>query len=90
LFILDHNFCKCCDQKARAAWAPSFALWQQATIEFTRWDHYYCLFAPHICGCCSWRIFCLWWTAHSVQRQRRGFNRRNARKLIKVAKDLDS
>jgi len=29
----------CCDRKARAASAQSFALWQQATIEITRRDH---------------------------------------------------
>jgi len=29
----------CCDWKARAAYAQSFTLWQQATIEFTRRDH---------------------------------------------------
>ena len=29
----------CCDRKARAAYAQSFALWQQATIEFTCHDH---------------------------------------------------
>jgi len=28
-----------CDRKAWAACAQSFALWQQATIEFTQWDH---------------------------------------------------
>jgi len=28
-----------CDRKARAAYAQSFALWQQATIEITRGDH---------------------------------------------------
>jgi len=34
--------------KTRAAYAQSFALWQQATIDFTRRDHSYCLFAPCI------------------------------------------
>jgi len=34
----------CCDRKARAACAQSFALWQQATIL------YHCLFAPLISG----------------------------------------
>jgi len=42
------NGYRCCDRKSRAACAQSFAPWQQATIEFTRRDHYYCLFAPHI------------------------------------------
>jgi len=30
----------CCDRKSRAAYAQSFALWQQATIEFTCHDHF--------------------------------------------------
>ena len=30
---------RCCDRKSRAAYAQSFALWQQATIEFTCDDH---------------------------------------------------
>ena len=29
----------CCDRKSRAAYAQSFALWQQATMEFTCHDH---------------------------------------------------
>jgi len=29
----------CCDRKSRAAYAQSFATWQQATIEFTCHDH---------------------------------------------------
>ena len=29
----------CCDRKSRVAYAQSFALWQQATIEFTCHDH---------------------------------------------------
>ena len=29
----------CCYRKSRAAYAQSFALWQQATIEFTCHDH---------------------------------------------------
>jgi len=31
--------CYCCDRKSRAAYAQSFALWQQASIEFTCHDH---------------------------------------------------
>ena len=30
----------CCDRKSRAAYAQSFVLWQQATIEFTSHDHF--------------------------------------------------
>ena len=30
---------QCCDRKSRAAYKQSFALWQQATIEFTCHDH---------------------------------------------------
>ena len=29
----------CCDRKSRAAYAQCFAMWQQATIEFTSQDH---------------------------------------------------
>ena len=32
----------------------------------------FCLFAPHIYGCCSSRTYCSWWDAHSTQRKRRG------------------
>jgi len=42
------HICHCCDEKSQVAFAQSFALWQQATIEITRRDHYYCLFVPHI------------------------------------------
>ena len=45
----------CCDRKSRAAHAQSFALWQQATIEFTCHDHpiiacsrHHVLFFTHI------------------------------------------
>ena len=31
--------CYCCDRKARAAYAQSFTLWQQATIEITCHGH---------------------------------------------------
>jgi len=44
--VLEQQFCEqppepwcCCDRKARAARAQSFALWQQATIKITRRDH---------------------------------------------------
>jgi len=38
----------CCDRKARAASAQSFALWQQATIEITRRDHSIIACSRHI------------------------------------------
>ena len=47
LFIFSVVCVYCCDRKSRAAYAQSFAPWQQATIEITRRDHYNCLFAPH-------------------------------------------
>jgi len=50
------TFVYCCDQKARAAYAQSFALWQQATIEFTCHDH--SIFA------CSCHIYVLLFFAH--------------------------
>jgi len=33
------NGSPCCDRKSRAAYAQSYTLWQQATIEFTCHDH---------------------------------------------------
>jgi len=39
-----------------------------------RSNHYYCLFAPHIYGCCSSCISRLWWIAHSTQHHCRGCN----------------
>ena len=41
LFSLRLRFSRwyCCDRKSRAAYVQSFALWQQATIEFTCHDH---------------------------------------------------
>jgi len=64
----------CCDQKALAACAQSFALWQHATIEIMCRDHSYCLFTPLIYWFCSLCTFRSWWTVHSVQRQQRGCN----------------
>jgi len=37
---------------------------------------YYCLFAPHVCGCYSSCTCHSWWIAHSTQRQQRGCNKR--------------
>ena len=38
----------------------------------------YCLFVPHIYGCCSFLCaFCLWWITHSAQHQHRGCNSRS-------------
>ena len=96
-FLNRSKFRLCCDRKARAACAQSFALWQQATIAITPRDHsshtlllryivyivsitrdytprslYYCLFAPHIHGCCSSRTSRSWWITHSTQQKRRG------------------
>ena len=39
---------KCCDRKSRAAYAQSFAPWQQATIEITRRDHSIIACSSHI------------------------------------------
>jgi len=38
----------CCDRKSRAAYAQSFAPWQQATIEITRRDHSIVACSRHI------------------------------------------
>jgi len=48
---------------------------------------YYCLFAPHIYGCCSLRTSCSWCITHSTQHQWRGCNSRlvlNATGTIKM------
>jgi len=38
-FLRQNRGCYCCDRKSRAAYAQSFALWQQATTEFTCYDY---------------------------------------------------
>jgi len=35
---------------------------------------YYCLFVPHLYGCCSSRASHSWWITHSTERQPRGCN----------------
>ena len=40
----------CCDRKSRAAYAQSFTLWQQATIEFTCHDHSIIACSRHMYG----------------------------------------
>ena len=64
----------CCDRKARAASAPSFTLWQQATVEVTRRDNYCCLFAPYTNGCYSSHTYRSWWIAHSPPGEQRSCN----------------
>ena len=65
----------CCDRKAWAACAQSFALLKKATIEFTCRDHSLVACSCHIyCIYCSSHTFRLWWTTHSAQCQRRGCN----------------
>ena len=65
----------CCDRKSRAAYAQSFALWQQATIEFTCHDHSINACSRHIyVWCCSSRTSRSWWITHLTQHHRRGCN----------------
>ena len=65
----------CCDRKSRAAYAQSFALWKQATIEFTRHDHSIIACSHHIYEwCCSSRTSRSWWITHSTQHHQRGCN----------------
>ena len=65
----------CCDRKCRAAYAQSFALWQQAIIEFTCHDHFIIACLRHIyVWCCSSRTSRSWWITQSTQRYRRGCN----------------
>jgi len=56
-----------CDRKAQAVSAQSFTLWQQATIEITRWDHSIIACWHHIYiiyGCYSLHTSRSWWIAH--------------------------
>jgi len=65
----------CCDRKSRAEYAQSFALWEQATIEFTCHDHSIIACSRHIhVWCCSSRTSRLWWITQSTQHHRRGSN----------------
>jgi len=51
----------CCDRTSRAAYAQSFALWQQATIEFTCHDHSIITCSRNIyVSCCSSRTSRSW------------------------------
>ena len=65
----------CCDWKSRAAYAQSFAQWQQATIEFTCHDHSIIPCSRHIyVWCCSSCTSRSWWITQSTQHHRRGCN----------------
>ena len=67
--------CNCCDRKSRAAYTQSFALWQQATIDFTCHDHSIIACSRHIyVWCCSSRTSRSWWITQSTQHHRRGCN----------------
>ena len=65
----------CCDRKSRAECAQGFALWQQATIEYTCHDHSIIACSRHIyVWCCSLRTSRSWWITHLTQHHRRGCN----------------
>jgi len=65
----------CCDRKSRAAYTQSFALWQQATIEFACHDHSIIACSRHTYEwCCSSRTSRSLWITHSTQHLRRGCN----------------
>jgi len=65
----------CCDRKSREAFAQSFALWQQSTIEFTCHDHSITACSRHIyVWCCSSRTSRSCWITQSTQHHRRGCN----------------
>jgi len=81
----------CCDRKTRAACAQDFALWQQATIEFTWHDHSIIACSRHIyVWCCSSGTSRSWWIRHLTQHHRRGcnnipsFSQRTARFCVKA------
>jgi len=42
--------------------------------DHTPWSLYYCLFMPHMFGCCSSRTSRSWWTTHLMQHQWRSCN----------------
>ena len=63
----------CCDRKARAACAQSFAPWQKATIEIMRRNHSIIGCSRYICFFSS-RTSRLWWITQSTQHHRRGRN----------------
>ena len=65
IYLLDFNHWCCCDRISCAAYAQSFALWQQATIDITL------LLLVHATDiyCCSSRTSRSWWVTHSTQRQ---------------------
>ena len=84
LFCLHHswipssgNVLTCCNVLPllrSKAWTANVQR-QQTIIEFTRHDHSISASWRHIyMWCCSSCTFRLWWTAHSVQHQRRGCN----------------
>jgi len=56
-----------CNREARATSAPSFILWQEATIEITWWNDSLVACLCHIYGCYSLHTTHLWWTARSMQ-----------------------
>ena len=59
----------CCDRKSRAACVQSFALWQQATIEFTCHDHSIIACSRHIDVLLFFAHIPLWWITHLKQCQ---------------------
>ena len=61
-FLMNESEQYCCDRKSRVAWAQSFALWQQAMIEFTCHDHSIIACSRHIyVWCCSSHTSRSWW-----------------------------
>ena len=72
--IYESNSC-CCERKSGPVCAQSFALWQQATKEFTCPDHSIIACSRQIYAwCCSSRTSRLWWITHLMQHHRRGCN----------------
>ena len=65
----------CCDRKSRPAYAQSFALWQQGTIELTCHDHSIIACSRHVyVWCYSSHTSRSWWITQSTQHHRRGCN----------------
>jgi len=64
----------CCDQKARAASAQRFTLWQQETIEITQRDHAIVACSRHIYLCVALCTHSVRGDSLSMPRQLRGCN----------------
>ena len=79
----------CCDRKSWAAYAQSFALWQQATIKFTCHDHSIIDCSRRIyVWCCTSPTSRSWWLTQSTHHHRRGCNSQHQWTLFSKSVDV--